>query len=144
MRRVINNAAQELVCRKPWREPVVVVLPMTTIYVTVDRSTSILSWRYRQISKMALTKAICFVSDRSGLWCVYGIEEKDYRDVSKVVLPLLHPSMFTVTPNCTCALFPLLVSFVSECTDFVSCFFLHHATAHTMTMMMMNYNYLSR
>ena len=46
-------------------------------------------------------------------------------------------------PNCTCVLFPLLVSFVSGCTDFVSCFFLHHATAHTMTMMM-NYYYLSR
>ena len=29
------------------------------------------------------------------------IEEKDYRDVSKVVLPPLYPSMFTVTPNCT-------------------------------------------
>ena len=72
-----------------------------------------------------------------------SIEEKDYRDVSKVVLPLLYPSMFTVTPNCTCVLFPLLVSFFSGCTDFVSCFFLHHATAHTMTMMMMNYNYLS-
>ena len=70
------------------------------------------------------------------------IEEKDYRDVSKVVLPLLYPSMFTVTPNCTCVLFPLLVSFVSGFTDFVSCFFLHNATAHTMTMMMMNYNYL--
>ena len=26
-----------------------------------------------------------------------SIEEKDYRDVSKVVLPLLYPSMFTVT-----------------------------------------------
>ena len=41
-------------------------------------------------------------------------------------------------------LFPLLVSFVSGCTDFVSCSFLHHATAHTMTLIMMNYNYLSR
>ena len=66
------------------------------------------------------------------------------RYVSKVVLPLLYPSMFTVTPKCTCVLFPLLVSFDPGCTDFVFCFFLHHATAHTMTMMMMNYNYLSR
>ena len=42
------------------------------------------------------------------------IEEKDYRDVSKVVLPLLYPSMFTVTPNCTCVLFPILVSFFRD------------------------------
>ena len=54
------------------------------------------------------------------------------------------PINVTVTPNCTCVLFPLLVFFVSGRTDFVSYFFLHHATAHTMTMMMMNYNYLSR
>ena len=37
----------------------------------------------------------------------------------------------------------LLVSFVLGCTDFVPCFFLHHANAPTMTMMMTNYNYLS-
>ena len=30
-------------------------------------------------------------------YMLHTIEEKDYRDVSKVVLPLLYPSMFTVT-----------------------------------------------
>ena len=55
-----------------------------------------------------------------------------------------YPKLYMCTKRYVHVLFHLLVSFVSGCTDCVSCFFLHHATAHTMIMMMMNYNYLFR
>ena len=60
-------------------------------------STQYIMYMSTQYIMLLSTQYIMFMSTYITFLFEMSIEEKDYRDVSKVVLPLLYPSMFTVT-----------------------------------------------